>query len=324
MKSRVHIGALGGTIAMVRDAHGGLRPAVDAAELMRAVPQLQEHFQVEAQTICNVGSPSIGFAHLRAALAWAHASDSADGLVLTHGTDTLEETAFALDLVWDHRKPLVITGAMRSGDEPGADGPANLLAAVRVAAQSPLAHLGVLAVINDEIHLAARITKTHTFAMNAFSSPFLGPIGRVTEEQVELDMYPATPTLPPLAFPERDAWIALVGAGVGDDGTTIAAVVEAGAAGVVIDGVGGGHVSAAAAAEISNAIAAGIPVVIASRTRAGRTGRCTYAYPGAEVDLMQRGAIMAGRLNAAKARILLWVLARRSHGEIAAQFAARG
>lgn len=321
MKQRLGIGTFGGTIMMTRREDGSLVPA-PAVELTTLIPELAARADIMGHEIANVGSPSVTFSHVRTALEWA-ASCGADGIVLTHGTDTLEETAFALDLLWDRKVPLVVTGAMRSADALGADGPANLYAAAIGALDPQLAELGVVCIINDEIHLAARVRKTHTFAMQAFYSPGFGPIGRIEEGAVELAWTPTSAAPPPLAVPQEDAWIAVLGAGISDEGQSLRAVVEAGAQGVVIDGVGAGHVSAPAADVVSWALER-VPVVVASRTGGGRTGRSTYAYKGAEVDLIERGAVMAGHLTAAKARILLWALAGADREQIRAEFARRG
>lgn len=350
-KPVVGVGTLGGTIAMRPAAPGqAVIPEMTAADLVAAVPALGELAQLKMAAICNVGSPSVSFSD--GARAWAFADEcvkaGAAGVVLTHGTDTLEETAFLLDLWWPHPEPLIITGAMRSPDEPGADGPANLLAATRVALAENCRGLGVLVVIEDEIYLARDVIKTHTLAQSTFRAPWVASLGRIHEGQVRMQYAPAQPrgrVLPVPADllgaaaelgagagavgqinePKNELEVALIEASLSDDGRLYRLVAEAGFAGLVIAGTGSGHVSARAAVEVGYA-AERMPVVVASRTGGGATTRHLYGYPGAEVDLIARGCIMAGGLTARKARLLLWALLSTgaSREEIAAEFARRG
>lgn len=304
----VAIGSFGGTIAMGRSEAAGLTPEIGADSLVAAVPELTHLARITTHQLCNVGSPSVHFDHVLAGLRWAReqVDGGATGVVLTHGTDTLEETAFLVDLLWDRAAPVVLTGAMRSADEPGADGPANLLGAVTVALSAARGS-GALVVMNDQVFRGDRIRKAHTFAIDAFRDPWNPPVGRITEGSLEMDRLPAEPRPEPLPLGEARGAVAVVGTGIGDDGAAFAAVVAGGADALVIDGVGAGHVSGVAADVVGDLVRR-VPVVMASRTRGGRTGRTTYAYPGAEVDLINRGVIMAGHLNAAQARLLAWVL----------------
>lgn len=305
----IAIGSMGGTIAMAPQSAGeGLSPALGAAELIAAVPQLEELGEISTGAICNVGSPSVGFDDALAAHAWAtgQVAGGADGVVITHGTDTLEETAYLLDLLWEHEAPLVLTGAMRAPDDPGADGPANLLAAALVATSRAARGLGALLVMNDEVFLAGRVRKTHSFAVDAFVAPWGTAVGRVIEGALEIDWLPAADRAGALARPECPARVAILEAGIGDDGVAFGAVAGA-VDGLVIAGVGAGHVSATAA-DVLDEVLTRIPVVMTTRTGGGRTGRITYGYPGAEIDLIRRGVVMAGHLTAAQARLLLWVL----------------
>jgi len=328
-KPFISVGALGGTIAM-RPAVAGepVSPGLGADDLVAAVPGLSNVAQIRAHTICNVGSPSVTFDHVLDALTWADAevAAGAQGVVLTHGTDTMEETAYLLDLLWTHPEPLIVTGAMRSAEEAGADGPANLLAAVVAATCQRLRGLGVLVVMDDSIHLADRATKTHAMSVSTFASPWGAPIGRVEEGRVQLDYLPAEQRPQPLDVPNtRTCRVALMEATLGWDGQLIRLAVDGGYAGVVIAGAGAGHVSATAADVVGEAVTR-VPVVVATRTGAGRTATRTYGYPGAEVDLLERGVVMAGALSARKARLLLWVLlgGAADRARIAHEFAVRG
>lgn len=323
---KVAVASMGGTIAMTESQGAGLRPELGAEQLVAAVPQLAALAELSGAAICNVGSPSVGFSDVLKLLAYAReqVDGGAGAVVATHGTDTMEETAFLLDLWWDRPEPLVLTGAMRAPDDPGADGPANLLAAVQVAISPAAREKGVLVVINDEVFAAARVAKCHSFAMDAFDSPRGTALGRVCEGAFELEWLPANPHQPPLPAPTSQPVVAIATAGIGENGTSFAALAAA-VDGLVIAGVGAGHVSQAAA-DVLDEVVAKIPVVMATRTGAGRTGVCTYAYPGAEMDLIERGVVMAGHLSAVQARLLLWTLLGNgaSREQIAQEFALRG
>jgi len=325
----ISVGAMGGTIAMRPAAAGEpVAPELGADELVSAVPGLAKVALIRTHTVCNVGSPSVTFDHVLEALSWADAEVDAGarGVVLTHGTDTMEETAYLLDLLWRRPEPLILTGAMRSADEAGADGPANLLASVVAATCERLRGLGTLVVMDDAIHLADRVTKTHAMSVSTFASPWGAPIGRVEEGRVLLDYLPADQRPEALDVPAtRTSRVALIEASLGCDGQLVRLAVEGGYDGVVIAGVGAGHVSATAAEVVSEAVAS-LPVVVATRTGAGRTATCTYGYPGAEVDLLRRGVVMAGALSPSKARLLLWVLlgGAADRSRIAREFAVRG
>lgn len=328
----VAIGALGGTIASTSAAADGAEivPTLSAESLAAAVPGLAAVAAVRAETLATLPSPSLDEATLLRALAWARSAvaDGADGVVLTQGTDTLEESAFLLDLLWDHDEPLVVTGAMRSSQAAGADGPANLLAAVRCAVSPGSRGRGVLVVLADEVHAARRVTKADSMSPGAFRSPSFGPVGRCVESEVAYAV-PAD-RIASLDLPSgglrRTPRVPLVATHLGDDGYLLEAIRPEDVDGVVIAGFGAGHVPARMAEAVGR-LAAQVPVVFASRTGAGPTGRAMYGYPGAEVDLLARGAIGAGWLSPVKARLLLWVLALDGpvdRSTVTAAFEARG
>lgn len=310
-RPRVAIGALGGTLAMAPARPGEpVTPGLTAADLVAAVPRLEEIAHVTTHTICNVGSPSITFAHVLDALAWAdeQVRGGAAGVVLTHGTDTMEESVYLVDLLWPHPEPVVLTGAMRSPDEPGADGPGNIVSAVIVASSAAARGLGALLVMDDDVHLGDRVTKSHATAVAPFVSPHGAPIGRVEEGRLLLDYLPAEERPPALPVPTGlNTRVALVPAVIDDDGGMLRLVVGDGYDGVVVSGAGSGHVSAVAADIVADAVTR-VPVVVATRSGGGRTTTRLYGYPGSESDLIAKGAIMAGSLAPLKARLLLWVL----------------
>ena len=205
---------------------------------------------------------------------------------------------------------------------PGADGLANLAAAIRVAAARQARGLGAVVLMADEIHAARWVAKRHTSGVAAFRSPMTGPIGWVSEGETRIAARPVPLPKMPAPDPEGLAPVATVALGLGDDGRLLGALPELGYAGLVIEGLGGGHVPAATMATVSE-VASKIPVVIASRTGSGELLRATYGFPGSEVDLLSRGVVSAGALSAPKARLLLILLlaAGRSRSDLAADFA---
>lgn len=307
----VAVGALGGTIAMTPSEPGKpVAPGLSAEQLIEAVPELREIAEVRAESIRNLPSPSIMVEHVRAALDFARASVDAGaaGVILTHGTDTLEETAYLLDLVWDREEPLVVTGAMRSPTQPGADGAANLLASVVTACSADARGLGVVTVLDGTVHLARLVTKSDSTAVSTFQSLGWGPVGRVEEGELRLMMRPARmfdPLPVPAAGPIR---IPIVESPFADDGEWVSAIASMAPRALVIDGSGAGHVSEEARNAIVRLREDGMIVVVATRTGSGTTLERTYGYPGSEVDLLEQGVLMAGYLSARKARLLVHVL----------------
>lgn len=327
-RPQVAVGSLGGTITMTAPAAGGgVRPELDAADLLRGVPLLGGVADIRATTLQTVPGAWLRQADLLAAADWAagQVDAGADGVVLVQGTDTIEETAYLLDLYWDRPEPLVVTGAMRAPSAPGADGPANLLAAVRVAADRGARDRGVLVVLADEVHAAVRVRKTDSTARHAFASGSFGPVGRVHEGTVTFAG--RTARWPALPRPQegRDPGVALLETHLGDRGELLDLVTGAGWDGVVLGGFGAGHLSAAAA-EVVGAAVRRCPVVLASRTGGGPVLAGTYGFVGSEQDLLARGVLPAGWLDPRKARLLLWVLLAggADAGTVRATVTARG
>lgn len=325
--STVAVFSLGGTIAMTTDqGAGGVVPALSAHELLAAVPGLHATgVQLTVHDFRQVPGASLTVEDI-AALSSAIAEQldhGADGVVVTQGTDTIEETAFLIDLMHDRDQPVVVTGAMRNPTQPGADGPANLHAAVLTAADPVTRGLGCVVTMNDEIHAARLVRKTHTVSPAAFASPGSGPLGRVTEGRVLLRARPAPRPFPALTpAPGRRVRVALHTVTLGDDGATLEAV-GAHCDGLVVAALGAGHVPQPMVAPLAR-LAARIPVVLASRIGTGPVLADTYGFPGSEKDLRTRGLIAAGDLDPYKARLLLHLLLtqNRSRAQIATIFAS--
>lgn len=298
---------------MSSDTRTHVTPRLSAEELVAAVPGLESIASVEPESLSNLPGASLTSDGLLGALRWARqrVDAGASGVVLVQGTDTLEESAFLLDLYWDRTNPLVFTGAMRPPQRAGSDGPANLLASIATAADAVSEDLGVLVVMNDEIHAAARVSKQDAMSVDAFRSPVFGPLGRVVEDRPTYANRQQRRHLLPM--PERterpDPRVALVATHLGDAGEVLDLVLDHGYDAAVLTAFGAGHVSTATAEAVSRATER-MPVVFASRTGAGTTAESMYGFPGSETDLVRRGAIAAGWLPPVKARLLLWALIR--------------
>jgi len=304
--STIAILTTGGTIAMKRDeAAGGAIPALDGSDFLAVLPPSLAELWVEEY--CNL--PSAHFTlgtlwGLRSRVAELLDKPEVDGIVVTHGTDVMEESAYLLDLTVPGEKPMVLTGAMRTASEVGYEGLANLAAAVRVAASPQARGLGAMIVMNDEIHAARFVTKTHTQSVDTFKSLFFGPLGRVDGDAVVIGQRVARQWVPCDGLEPNVALIKLV-VGVGDDLMKYA--MEKGARGVVIEALGGGRVPPWWMPTIRQAIEAGVVVVIASRCPSGRVWD-GYGYEGAYKDLREAGVLFANGLNGQKARLKLMVV----------------
>ncbi len=327
-RSRVALASLGGTITMSSDDGHDVTPTLNANDLTAPLTQWITDVDIESATLQNVGSPQLTVMDALHTLEYAHAAvtNGAAGVVVVQGTDTVEETAYLLDLLWDRSEPIVCTGAMRSADEAGAEGAGNLVAAIRVATDPAMRDNGVLVVFNDEVHLATHVTKSDANALAAFSSAGWGPIARRVEDHIYVAYRRAdraTPLQPPAPGAIR---VPVLVAAYDDDGSALAAVVATEPDGIVISSMGSGHMPVAMADAAEVAVHAGIPVVFATRTGAGTTTRATYGYPGSEADLLARGLIGAGWLDPRKARLLLHVLvcAGANRAQIEEEFAVRG
>ncbi|UWF48407.1 asparaginase [Pseudomonas sp. N3-W] len=306
---KLAIAALGGTMSMQATHAGeGVIPTVSGETLLSAVPELSKMARVAVETLGLMPSASLNFEFLLSVLSWAkcQVEQGAIGVIITQGTDTLEETATLFDYLWDQDEPLILTGAMRSAAQAGADGPANLLDAGRVALAEKSRNRGVQVVMNGQIHQAKAVRKTDSLALQAFSSPIVGPVGMLLEGTVHYLREPSQRTLLPLPHMTTQN-IAMLEVSLSADTLMLENILELGYDGLVIAGFGAGHVSESWVAVIEK-IAKVIPVLIATRTGSGATARGSYGFIGSEMDLTRKGALMAGFLCPRKARILLWLL----------------
>ena len=308
-KPKILVVLLGGTITMTPSRSGGVVPTLGVEELIAGVPGLVEHAILELVSLFGLPGASLTLQHLVevAALLLDRFANGIDGAVVVQGTDTIEDTAFVLDLLLGLGHPVVVTGAMRAPQSAGADGPANLLAAVTVVCDPEVAQAGVLVVLNDEVHAARFAQKSHTSLTNAFESPGAGPLGAVVEGKTCLIVLPKRAykrlELPRNALCE----VAVVSLGLGEDGRLLTALPGLGYKGVVVEGMGAGHVPAAAVAQVA-ALTEVMPVVLCSRVRAGIVYTQTYGFAGSEMNLIEKGVVPSGRLGPSKSRLLLSLL----------------
>ena len=294
----------GGTIAMRPDpATGTLVPAVSGDELvdMLAWPEAPP---LELDDFARV--PSFDM-HGDLVLALArrvneHAGRAGvTGIVVTHGTDTMEESVYAIDRLLDSETPVVLTGAQRPVDEPDTDGPRNLRDAIRVAASPGARRRGALITFAGEIHAAREVRKVHTSALPAFGSPGYGYVGHVDGDSVVFRRHPER--RPPLSVPEHLAPVDLIRLYAGADARFVRASTASGVRGIVLEGTGRGNANEQVVEGVRRAIAGGVAVVVCSRCTAGRV-EPVYGRGGGR-DLAEAGALFAGDLAGPKARVLL-------------------
>lgn len=308
-KPRIAVVFTGGTISMRFDPiAGGPVPMLSGAEILDQVPGLNEIADLITIDFARLPGPHITPAlmlDLAKVVGTYLADDRVDGAVITHGTDTLEETAFLLDLVLNSEKPIVLVGAMRNSSELGWDGPANLHSAIRVAADPQARGLGVLVVMNDQLLAAAEAIKTHTERVDTFQGRDFGSLGMVDKDRIIVARRRAArKQIAPARLVEE---VEIIKLSAGSDGRLAVMAIEGGARGLIIEGLGRGNVPVTAIGGVEKAIRTGIPVILTSRCPRGRV-LDTYAYEGAARQLRRIGAILGGMLPSHKARIKLMLL----------------
>ena len=296
----------GGTISMRQDpAVGGAIPALSGRDILAATRGTEDVADIEIEEWGAYPGPHMtveGMWALRNRIAEHLERPEVDGVVVTHGTDTLEESAYLNARTIPAGKPIVFTGAMRTASELGWDGPSNLIDAVRVAASEESFGYGVMVTISGRVFAGLDVTKAHTHLLDAFESPGLGPVGVIDDGNVIFRR--ALPPAPPLLVPSAPAVpIDIVAAYPGADARLLDASRHE-ALGVVISALGRGNVPPAMVPGIERWIGTGKPVVVASRALRGRVGR-TYGYPGGGRRLHDIGAVFAGSRRPQQARIEL-------------------
>lgn len=317
-RRRVAVIATGGTIASRPRGRAGVVAQLPGAELVAGLDDELDGISVEVEehsrknAFLFTANELLGIA----ATARSRATSGAfDGVVVTHGTDTMEETAFLTDLLYGGAAPIVFTGAQRHAAMPTPDGPRNLAEAIRIAADPAARDLGVLVALEGRIDAARDVTKVHTWALRAFGTHGDGSVGGIGPMGIRVQQRPAR-VAPFTELDSIEPAVHLVKLVAGIDGTLIDAARAAGARGLVIEAFGLGNANHVVLAAIERAIAAGIVVVIVSRCPQG--GVYPVYGDGGGHDVAGTGAVFGGRLSGQKARILLMaVLASARELELA-------
>ncbi|HFH9940199.1 TPA: asparaginase [Streptococcus suis] len=293
----------GGTISMQADQNG----AVESSPInpMTQVTSPLENIEVVSVDFLNLPSPHIQIDHMM--MIYKKIREEAshfDGFVITHGTDTLEETAYFLDTMSIPQMPIVMTGAMRSSNELGSDGIYNYRTALRVAADEKSADKGVLVVMNDEIHAAKYVTKTHTTNVSTFQTPTHGPLGLVTKR--EILFLKAADKRVRFDLQAINGVVPIIKSYADMDTILLDALVEAPISGLVIEALGAGNLPPASISAIKKLINKQLPIVLVSRCFNG-IAEPVYAYDGGGIQLEELGVLFVKELNSQKARIKLLI-----------------
>ncbi|HDD0431694.1 TPA: asparaginase [Staphylococcus aureus] len=296
----------GGTISMSQDQSNKV-VTNDINPISMHQDVINQYAQIDELNPFNVPSPHMTIQHvkqLKDIILEAVTNKYYDGFVITHGTDTLEETAFLLDLILGIEQPVVITGAMRSSNEIGSDGLYNYISAIRVASDEKARHKGVMVVFNDEIHTARNVTKTHTSNTNTFQSPNHGPLGVLTKDRVQFHHMPYRQQA--LENVNEKLNVPLVKAYMGMPSDIFSFYSREGIDGMVIEALGQGNIPPSTLEGIQQLVSLNIPIVLVSRSFNGIVSP-TYAYDGGGYQLAQQGFIFSNGLNGPKARLKLLV-----------------
>ena len=297
----------GGTISMKVDPRlKAAIPTMSSEDIMSMVTNIDQIANLDITEFGKYPGPHITpdmMMELKQLVEAKLNQDDIDGVVITHGTDNLEETAYLLDLSLSPVKPVIVVGAMRNGSEMGYDGPSNLAAAICTAAHPDSKGRGVLVVLNDEVNAAREVTKTHTMSLDTFKSMEFGPIGIVDQEDV---IYYRKQALPGMFIPTNtiETDVHLIKSASGMDSRIIDFLIKEQVKGIVIEAMGRGNIPPLLMEGVRKALANNIPVVIVSRCPMGRI-LGSYGYEGGGAQLEQVGAIFANTLNGQKARIQL-------------------
>ena len=303
MPKKILVLHTGGTISMQADATGAVVTSQDNP--MNHVSNPLEGIEVHALDFLNLPSPHIKPKHM---LALYHKikgeADNYDGVVITHGTDTLEETAYFLDTMEIPHMPIVLTGAMRSSNELGSDGVYNYMSALRVACDDKSSDKGVLVVMNDEIHAAKYVTKTHTTNVGTFQTPTHGPLGLIMKQEI-LYFKTAEPRVR-FDLEHVQGLVPIISAYAGMTDELIDMLDLEQLDGLIIQAFGAGNVPKETAQKLENLLQKGIPVALVSRCFNG-IAEPVYAYQGGGVQLQESGVLFVKELNAQKARLKLLI-----------------
>lgn len=295
----------GGTISMtVDDEIGAAIPTLSGEQILSMVSNIDKMADIEVINFAEIPGPHMTIdklLELKMLVRERLNDPSVTGVIVTHGTDTLEETAYFLDLTIDHKKPVVVVGAMRNSSELGYDGSSNLAAAVCTAISPKAQNKGVLVVLNNEVNAAAEVAKTNTLSLDTFQSPY-GPIGIIDTN--DLIVYRDIAYRQTIDTEEVERKVDLIKTVVDMDDRLIRSCTDSGTVGLVIEAMGRGNVSPQVMDGIRYAIEKGVVVVVVSRCYSGRVFT-SYGYAGGGKELADLGVIMGGDMRGPKARLKL-------------------
>ncbi len=304
---KVKLIATGGTIASLKLAPDkGALPRLSGEELLEAAPGVRELAELKVESFSSLPSHHLSMEQLfelAGKVKSALEEEGFQGVVVSMGTNILEEAAYMFDLTWDGEEPVVVTGALRNPSLLSSDGPVNIYNAVAVAAHEQARGMGVLVALGGEVHTARDVTKTRTQSVTTFQSPGLGPLGRVNNGR--LSLYRRSLVREHISPPALRAKVELIKAAAGMGSELLEGALRGGADGLVIEGFGGGHVTPFMLPGIERALAEGVPVVLVSRCFSGELLEGTYEYEAGDKHLRRLGVTFGGSLSGQKARIKL-------------------
>lgn len=304
-KPKVCIIFTGGTISMtVDDTIGAAIPTLSGEQILSMVSNIDKLADIEVVNFCEIPGPHMTFnklLELKNLIKKTLDRQDITGVIVTHGTDTLEETAYFLDLTIRHHKPVVVVGAMRNSSELGYDGSSNLAAAVCTAISPRAIDKGVLVVLNNEVNIASEVTKTNTLSLNTFQSPY-GPLGIIDTN--DLIVYRDLAFRQHIDTDHIERRVDLIKAVLDMDDRFVRLAVDAGAKGIIIEAMGRGNLPLKMLEGVKYALSKDVVVVIVSRCSSGRVFE-SYGYEGGGKELSDLGAIMGGEMRGPKARIKL-------------------
>lgn len=304
--NKVAIIFTGGTISMKIDPriHAAI-PALSSEEIISMVTNIEKFSDIEIINYANIPSPHITpimMMEIANLVKETIARDDITGVIVTHGTDTLEETAYLLDLTIKTDKPIIVVGAMRNSSELGYDGSSNLSAALCTAISNRAKNRGVLVVMNNEVNAASEVTKTNTLSLDTFKSPEFGPLGIVDNDEVIF--YRDISSHEHIDTDIIEEKVAIIKSVPGMESDIINFYIESGYKGIIVEALGRGNIPPAMVSGVKKAISKNIPVVLVSRCPTGRV-LDTYGYEGGGKHLRELGVIFGGNLPGQKIRIKL-------------------
>ncbi|MGK0467594.1 asparaginase [Clostridium sp.] len=295
----------GGTISMQKDEENAVVPAMSGQDILKLTPGMENIADIKFLDFGMMPGPHItpeNMQELSILINNKLGIEDYDGVIVTHGTDSLEETAYFVDLTYNGTKPVIFVGSMKNSSESGWDGPSNLISAVHTAISDEAKDRGVMVVMSEEVHAASQVTKTNTHTLDTFKSLDCGPIGFIENKKVYFYYsYTKKQYIPAKRIHSK---IDIIKCACGMDERLLGLCVDSGTDGIIIEGMGRGNIPPKMVCGVEYALSKNIPVVLVSRCFMGRV-LDDYGYEGAGRELTEKGVILGGNLSGQKARIKL-------------------